>query len=375
MSMLRTSISPVVCAGLLFIMLKRIWALFIRPRQLPSAGPRRPCGAPPSPVCSPHMEAAVKQIFVVYASLGEDNASLPQWCLVRQMLGHRCLVKHHWGLMLGDLVKLRCTRCLAAHLFEEMIAIMRNNIIYELRHWTPLQSVYSKRHFIPERVPASIFRATHSDPSFVKFVCSSLDYDFDLQSCYLQHIPISGVSFASIMDVLFSTPCYKKYGSNYRVFSAKKDQIERLETLSAIMKREDMCALFGDEELYILEMVMEEILCYFGVYTCSIPIEEFPSVLQFYVSAERIFEAIPCQLLKGRHIVLADNYEVWVPHEKITTSPEWRCIIRKVHKVMSRKNPNQSCLHQGYTEQWHRYMEIPKWQRQMDDNMFRKLYY
>jgi hypothetical protein len=217
---------------------------------------------------------------------------------------------------------------------------MMRKILMAHIHGTFTTWIDVTRYLSAETAPSSLFRTLHSDADFVACVCAS-SYSRHLVVGYLQGVPSSGVSMTALLSLVFKAD---EVVDAYPAFN----YLSALEALTRVLDRHDEAVIIPSaEELRVLEMVVEDILCRLGVYTCSLPLQEYEGG-RVLVSAWRLFLAIPCDALRGRHLTLtADAY--------CAGSREWRCIMRKVAGILSeRQYCSETCLHRAWRHQWAR---------------------
>ena len=202
------------------------------------------------------------------------------------------------------------------------------------------QSWVNAMRYLSQNCVPSLFRALHSDADFVASICAS-DYGYAFLMEYLAMVPAGCVSMRAIFCVV-----------------SKFDVLLFFSSLTHICRLEDVCKLIDHAkpkkllvraELDVLRLLVEELLFRLGMYSSALPMYE-DDARCFVATAERIFMAIPCDVVLGRHLQIAAN--TYTPG----LDDEWCCIMRKVASILC-QTPNycETCLYQAWSEQWDRY--------------------
>lgn len=259
---------------------------------------------------------------------------------------------HAHGLSLQQIIRLRGV---AEWCFnnDDVVVMLRKILVVESRGGI-LQSIGIMRYLRVEEMP-SLFGALHRDATFVEALCAS-GYTRHFVVRFLRAVPSSGLSMCAVLSAAFGAAsvadtCFEQIQQDQCHVAFKC--IDSLEAMRSVMDREGEAVVITTQELDVLQMVVEDALSRLGIYSCSQPIHEYERG-NIFVTASRTFMAIPCETLYGRHLrALGAAY--------YAGSPEWRCMMRKVARVLSRRQSDvQACLHQAWNYEWTRLPETER---------------
>ena len=241
---------------------------------------------------------------------------------------------------------------------EDVIVMLRKILLVESRG-DFVQSMDVMRYLRVKEMP-SLLGALHRDAKFVEAICVS-GYTRGYVVRFLRDVPSSGLSVRAVLSVAFEAATNHIHRDQYCLESDASNCIKSLEAMQSVLDREGEAVVFTPQDSDVLRMVVEDALSRLGIYSCSLPMNGYERVGgqggRPFVTASRTFMAIPCETLRGRHLrALGAVY--------YAGSPEWRQMMRKVARVLSRRQSDvQTCLHQAWNYEWTR---LPETERAFD---------